>query len=77
MKEVNEIKEEKENLLKDSLDEKKLELCKNKLDLKNKKKEVMDFVGIVEEKNRVMLDYILIYNFWCIENFMFNIGNDE
>lgn len=77
MKEVNEIKEEKENLLKDSLDEKKLELCKNKLDLENKKKEVMDFVGIVEEKNRVMLDYILIYNFWCIENFMFNIGNDE
>lgn len=37
----------------------------------------MDFVEIVEEKNRVMLDYILIYNFWCIEKFMFNIGNDE
>lgn len=63
MKEVIEIKEEIENLLKDSLDEKKLELCKYKLDLENKKKEVMDFVEIVEEKNRVMLDYILIYNF--------------
>lgn len=63
MKEVNEIKEEIENLLKDSLDEKKLEFCKYKLDLENKKKEVMDFVEIVEEKNRVMLDYILIYNF--------------
>lgn len=77
VKEVNEIKEEKENSLKDSLDEKKSELCKNKSDLENKKKEAMDLVGIVEEKNRAMSDYILIHNLRCIENLMSNTGNDE
>lgn len=56
---------------------KKSELCKNKSDLENKKKEAMDLVGIVEEKNRAMSDYILIHNLRCIENLMSNTGNDE
>lgn len=77
VKEVNEIKEEKENSLKDSLDEKKSELCKNKSDLENKKKEAMDLVGIVEEKNRAMSDYILIHNLRCIENLMSKTDNDK
>lgn len=73
-KETNEIKEEIENSLKDSLDEKKSELCKYKSDLENKKKEAVDLVEIVEEKNRAMSDYynILIHNLRCIENLMSN-----
>lgn len=76
-KETNEIKEEIENSLKDSLDEKKSELCKYKSDLENKKKEAMDLVEIVEEKNRSMSDYILIHNLRCIENLMSKTDNDE
>lgn len=76
-KEANEIKEEIENSLKDSLDENKSELCKYKSDLENKKKEAMDLVEIVEEKNRAMSDYILIHNLRCIENLMSNTGNDK
>lgn len=76
-KEANEIKEEIENSLKDSLDEKKSELCKYKSDLQIKKKEAMDLVEIVEEKNRAMSDYILIHNLRCIEKLMSNTGNDE
>lgn len=77
VKEVNEIKEEIENSLKNSLDEKKSELCKNKSDLEIKKKEAMDLIEIVEERNRVMSDYILIHNLRCIENLMFNTDNDK
>lgn len=76
-KEANEIKEEIENSLKDNLDEKKAEWCKYKSDLENKKKEAMDLVEIVEEKNRAMSDYILIHNLRCIENLMSNTGNDK
>lgn len=76
-KETNEIKEEIENSLKDSLDEKKSELYKYKSDLENKKKEAMDIVEIVEEKNRSMSDYILIHNLRCIENLMSKTDNDE
>lgn len=77
VKEVNEIKEEIEYSLKNSLDEKKSELCKNKSDLEIKKKEAMDLIEIVEERNRVMSDYILIHNLRCIENLMSNTDNDK
>lgn len=77
VKEVNEIKEEIKNSLKDSLDEKKSELCKKKSDLENKKKEAMDLIEIVKERNRVMSDYILIHNLRCIENLMSNTDNDK
>lgn len=77
VKEVNEIKEEKENSLKDSLGVKKSKLCKSKSNLENKKKEAMDLVEIVEEKNRAMSDYILIHNLRCIENLMSNKDNDK
>lgn len=77
VKEVNEIKEENENSLKDSLEEKKSKLCKNKSDLENKKKEAVDLVEIVEEKNRAMSDYILIHNLRCIENLMSKTDNDK
>lgn len=63
--------------MKDSLDEKKSELCKYKSDLENKKKEAMDLVEIVEEKNRAMSDYILIHNLRCIENLMSKTDNDK
>lgn len=77
VKEVNEIKEEIKNSLKESLDEKKSELCKKKSDLENKKKEAMDLIEIVKERNRVMSDYILIHNLRCIENLMSNTDNDK
>lgn len=76
VKEVNDIKEDKENSLKGRVKKKIEELCKNKTDLENKKKEVIDLVEIIEEKNRAMSDYILIHNLRGLDNLMSNKDND-
>lgn len=36
----------------------------------------MDLIEIVEERNGVMSDFILIHNLRCIENLMSNTDND-
>lgn len=77
VKEVNEIKEINENLLRCTLNERKSELCTKQSGLENKKSDVMDLVTILDEKHRNMSDYVLIHNLRALENLISNTENDE